>query len=184
MLPFAPAVFFLAKALTVDTSIADEPGQNPLAPAQSGMVQCYEPDAASRTCQSMAAYRRGRDGAWTNVATILADPNLALTIELEMPVAVRDGAVCGTIRREQVLGAKLSMLDRAIPADRALPVLAQFADAMAGVIDHEVCTRYVPAAGGLVARAKISGISAPIPEQRVIWVRSDAGYRVQRRAGP
>ncbi len=182
MLPLS-AVLLLARALTVDTSIADELGQDPLAPAQSGMVQCYDPDSVSRTCRSIAAYRRSRDGAWTNIATILADPNLPVTLEMEIPVAVRDGAVCGTLRREDVLGAKLAMLDRTVPPGRALPLLTQIADAMAGVIDREVCTRYVPAPGGLVARAHISGISAVFPEQRVIWVRSDAGYRVRRRAG-
>jgi hypothetical protein len=183
MLPLVPAWLLLAQALTVDTSIADEGDQDPLAPARSGMVQCYEPDAASHSCQSMAAYRRGRDGAWTNVATVMADPNMALTLEIETPVTVRDGAVCGTLRREQVLGAKLRLLDRPIPADHALSVLVQIADAMGGVLDREVCTRYVQATGGMVARARISGISQAIPEQRVIWVRTDAGYRVQHRNG-
>jgi len=179
MLLLVPAALLLSSALTIDTAISDEPGQNPLGPAQSGMVQCYDPDTASHTCRSIAAYRRGRDGVWTNIATIMPDPGQPLTVEVESPVEVRDGAVCGTLRRDQVLGAKLRFFDRLVPADHALPVLVGIADAMAGVIDREVCTRYVPAAGGLVARARITGISAAFPDQRVIWVRTDAGFRVQ-----
>jgi hypothetical protein len=50
---------------------------------------------------------------------------------------------------------------------------------MASTIGREICTRFVPAAGGMLARATIAGVTTPIPQQRVIWIRADAGYRVQ-----
>jgi len=154
---------------------------DPLAPALSGMVQCYDPDSAGLGCQSMATYHRGRDGGWTQTVTAMPDTSQPLTLEFSYTVAVRNGAVCGVLQRSQMLAAKMRYFGRDVPADRALPMLIQIADAMAGTIDHELCTRFVPVAGGFVARAQITGAKATIPDQRMIWVRADAGYRVQPR---
>jgi hypothetical protein len=179
MLPLFPLVLLLTSMQSIDTSIPDELGENPLAPAQSGMVQCYGPDPVAHSCQAIAAYRRVRDRVWTDTATILADPALPLTVDIQTSVTVQGGAVCGTLVREQVLAGTLRLLDRPVPADRALPVLVQLADSMAGTLGHEMCTRYVPVAGGLIARAKFAGITTPVAEQRVIWIRADAGFHVQ-----
>lgn len=183
MLPLVPVGLLLASALTVDPSIPDEPGQNPLAPAQSGMVQCYDPDVASRACRMIASYRHARDGGWTKIATILPDPSQPMIVDIETPVTVREGQVCGTFRRDQVMTAKLSYFGRQVPTDRALPFLSQIADAMAGAFDREICTRFMQANGLLVARPSITGLATKIPDQRVIWVRTDAGFRVQPKGG-
>ncbi len=181
MLPLVSAALALVSVSAIDTSVPDDLAQNPLGPAQSGMVQCYAPDTASHTCLAVAAYRRGRDGGWIDTATVLADPALPLTAEIEFPVTIRGGAVCGTVLREQVLAGRLRLLDRQVPAQNALPVLLHLADGMAGTIGREMCTRYMPAAGGLLAQTSIAGITVPIAPQRVIWVRPDAGFRVQSR---
>jgi len=176
MLPLVPAGLFLATMVLADAAVP--PAADPLAPAKSGMVQCYEPDRVSRTCRSIAAYRRESDGGWINTATILPDPTQPLTMDIETPVTLRDGAVCGTVRREQALAAKLRYFDRPVPADHALPLLVQITDAMGSAINREICTIYVPVAAGFVARARITGSAAVFPDQRVIWVRPDAGFRV------
>ncbi len=181
MLPLVSAGLALGSALAIDTSVPDELVQNPLAPAQSGMVQCYDPSTADHSCTAIATYHRGRDGAWTDTATIMADPALPLTVDIDIPVTVRGGAVCGTMSREQVLAGKLRLLDRQVPAQSALPVLVHLADTMASTIGHELCTRFVPAAGGLEAQYAITGVAAALDPQRVIWVRADAGFHVQPR---
>lgn len=176
MLPLVPAGMFLAATVLADTSALS--AIDPLAPAKSGMVQCYDPDRVGRTCRSISAYRRENDGGWINTATILPDPSQPLTMDIETPVTLRDGAVCSTIRREQALAAKLRFFDRPVPADQALPLLMRIADAMGSSINREICTVYVPVAAGFVARARITGSSVVFPDQRVIWVRPDAGFRV------
>ena len=168
MLPLVPVALLLASTLTVDSSIPDEPGQDPLAPAQSGMVQCYGPDVASHT--------------WIRTATILPDQSQPMTVAVDTPVTVRQSAVCGTFRRDQVMMAKLSYFERQVPADRALPFLTQIADAMAGAFDREICTRFLTVGGVLMARPFMTDKNIQFPDQRVIWVRADAGYRVQPRA--
>jgi hypothetical protein len=181
MLALLTTGFLLAATLKADRALPDDPGRDPLAPAAAGMVQCYDPDTASHTCRLIAAYRPAIDGTWTKIATLLPDPTQHMTVMIESPVAVRDGAVCGTFRRDQVLGAKLFFFDRPIPADRALPVLAQIADALAGAFDREICTRFVTTGGVLVARPVVTGAQGTPADQRVIWVRSDAGFHVEPR---
>ena len=182
MLPLVPVALLLASTLTVDSSIPDEPGQDPLAPAQSGMVQCYGPDVASHTCSLIYVFHRGHDGSWIRTATILPDQSQPMTVAVDTPVTVRQSAVCGTFRRDQVMMAKLSYFERQVPADRALPFLTQIADAMAGAFDREICTRFLTVGGVLMARPFMTDKNIQFPDQRVIWVRADAGYRVQPRA--
>jgi hypothetical protein len=183
MLALLTTGFLLAATLKADRAIADDPARDPLAPAASGMVQCYDPDTAGHTCRLIAAYRPAIDGSWIKIATLLPDPTQHMTVVIESPVAVRDGAVCGTFRRDQVLTAKLFYFDRPIPADRALPVLAQIADALSGAFDREICTRFLTAGGVLVARPAFTGTPLVLADQRVIWVRNDAGFHVEPRGG-
>jgi hypothetical protein len=157
------------------------PVTDPLAPAQAGMVQCYDPDRANLSCRSIAAFSRDSGGGWISQVTILPDPAQSLTLDIASPVTVRDGAVCGAIRRAQVLAGKLRYFDKPLPADRALPLLVQIADALGGDTGREICTVYVPLAGGFIAHSRISGSAAEMPGQRMVWVRRDAGYHVAPR---
>ena len=181
MHPLLTISLLLAATLKPDRALPDDPGRDPLAPATSGMVQCYDPDTAGHTCRLIAAYRPATDGTWIKIATILPDPTQHMTVMLETPVAVRNGAVCGTFRRDQVLAAKLFYFARPVPADSALPVLAQIADALSGGFDHEICTSFVASGGVLLARPAFTGTPLVLVDQRMIWVRSDAGFRVEPR---
>ena len=183
MLPFVSVGLLLASTLTVDKSIPDEPGQDPLAPAEAGLVQCYDPDVASHACRLIVTYRHARNGDWTKIATILPDPGQPMIVEIESPVSLRGAAVCSTFTRDQVMSAKLSYFDRQVPGDRAVPFLAQIADAMSGAFNREICTQFVQAGGLLVARPTITGLPTKIADQRVIWVRADAGFRVLPHGG-
>jgi len=178
MIAFALAGLLLA-AGTPQTTVADEPEGDPLAPARAGMIQCYGPDSVAHTCLATVAYHHRQGDAWLSVATVAADPALPLTAVITLPVVLRGDTVCSTPSREAVLAATLNLLDKPVPGDTALPVLVRLADSMAGTIGREICTRYEPAAGGLFARATIAGVTTPIPPQRVIWVRADAGYHVK-----
>jgi hypothetical protein len=60
-------------------------------------------------------------------------------------------------------------------------VLAQIADALAGAFDREICTRFVTTGGVLVARPVVTGAQGTPADQRVLWVRSDAGFHVEPR---
>lgn len=152
---------------------------DPLAPAQSGHLQCFGPDRTAHTCQALTALKRNPDRSWTTTVTTAPDPTLPLTLEVSSIVVVRDGAVCGTVRREDMLAGRVHYFGRLVPASRAFPILVQLADALGPATGREICTRFEPGGDGLIARGTITGSpGAAVPDQAMIWVRPDAGYHV------
>lgn len=170
-----PASVLLAILLSGAAPVADDP----LAPAQSGHVQCFGPDRAAHTCQALTVLKRNPDRSWTTTVTTAPDPTQPLTLEVSSIVVVRDGAVCGTVRREDMLAGRVRYFGRPVPASRALPMLVRLADALGPATGREVCTRFEPGADGLIARGTITGSpQATVPDQTMIWVRPDAGFHV------
>ena len=151
---------------------------NPLALAADGKVQCYQPDDQKRTCRSIAAYQRRGDGTYANTAIVLISTAGPVTLETITPVTVKAGAVCGSIRPEDINAGKLRVADRILSNSEAAPVLARIALSMASLINKEICTSYVQSAGGLTAKATIEGVYRSDADQRVKWVQPGDGYTV------
>lgn len=151
---------------------------HPLSPAEKGLSQCYEPNTATKTCKSLASYKRNDDGTWHNTAVVLLDPKRAITLETTTPVIIRDGAVCGYIRKADVLRGHVRVAGQLIPADQAADALTSIAEGMAPMMDREICTAYVETGDGLIAKGKISGMTITVPDQRVKWVLPSDGYSV------
>lgn len=152
---------------------------DPLAPALSGQLQCFGPDVSARTCRALTALKRNPDRTWTSTVTSAPDPTQPLTLEVSSAVTVRDGAVCGTVRREDMIAGRLRYYGLVVPASRALPILARLADMLGTAAGREICTRFEPGEGTLMARGSVTGSpGTPVPDQPMIWVRPDAGYRV------
>jgi hypothetical protein len=169
----------IALAALLAAAAAEPPATaDPLLPARSGQLQCHMPDVARKTCRALAGYRPADGGGYSNSATILVAAEPVVTMTTVTPVRVVAGAVCGTIRAEDIAQGTLAVDGANLPADQAGPILGQIATAMAAMIGHEICTRYEPAGGGLLtARATIDGVSRP-ETQQVLWVRPEDGYRV------
>src|SRR6201989_2400368 len=93
-------------------------GADPLLPAWSGQIQCYAPDTARRECNSIGAYRKGPNGVVLNEATvlILASPPVVMTTVA--PVRVKDGAICGTMSREDVATSTFTVSGSAASAEQ------------------------------------------------------------------
>lgn len=148
----------------------------PLTPARLGQVQCFEPDAANRTCAAMAGYAFAADGAITNTADVLIFPEPAIVMHVRSPVTVRDGAVCGPIRQSDLDAAQFTIDGQPAGDDNSELIRSQMREQLASMIDVEVCTRFVPNGDAMRAVATIAG--RPQPDQRVTWVRPEEGYRV------
>jgi hypothetical protein len=159
-------------------------GANALSPAEKGLAQCYEPNTATKTCASLATYKRNDDGTWDNTAVVLLDPQKPITLETTTSVTIRDGAVCGSIRKADVLGGHVKVAGQLIPADQSAGALASIAEGMGPMMDREICTAYIETADGLVAKAKIAGMTGALPDQRVKWVLPSDGYSVAPAASP
>lgn len=157
--------------------LAQEPPSDPLAPAQYGQVQCFSPDPATKTCNSIAAYIPSGNG-FTNTATILLSSRPAVTMTTSTQVQVRGGAVCGTLREDDIQSAKVKVDGRELSPEEASLVVSAVADAVNDYVGQEICTTYVAAADGWTAKASVQGTPQPELDQPVIWVSPSDGYKV------
>jgi hypothetical protein len=148
----------------------------PLAPARQGQVQCFEPDAANKLCAAMASYAFTADGVISNTSDVLIFPEPAIVMHVTSPVTVRDGAVCGPIRSQDIDAASFTIDGQPAGDDNAQMIRSQMREQLAAMINVEVCSRFVPDGDRLRAVATIGGRAQP--DQHVVWVRPEDGYRV------
>ncbi len=152
--------------------------EDPLAPAQEGKQQCYAPNVEAKTCQALAGYELVEDGTYRNTATVLIAPSPVVTMTTVSQVTVKDGAVCGYNRVEDLQASEIDVDGMPIPEAQASGVRGQIIQAMAPMIGPEICTRYTSDGDGLSAETSFDGVARPEFNTRVIWVSPDDGYRV------
>jgi hypothetical protein len=168
----------LTVLIALAASASGVPSIDPLSPAASGQVQCYQPDEQKKTCRSIASYRAVGRSTYSNTAVVLLSEAPPVILETTAPVTVRQGAVCGAIRAEDIAAGKLRVSGRLFDDVEAAPLLARVAEAMKALINKQICTSYEASGDGLTARASIDGRYRADMDQRVKWVHPGDGYKV------
>jgi len=149
---------------------------NPLTMADRGMVQCYRPDVQSRTCHSIAGYRRTGPGNYDNKALLPLSEEV--TLEVHTDVVIKGDAVCGFIRAQDLASATLRISDQVVDSLTAKPILARMAQNLKSLAGKEICTRYVPAGADFTAKVSVAGVYQPTDDETVKWVSEADGYTV------
>jgi hypothetical protein len=149
-----------------------------LAPARSGQLQCFEPNAAAKTCQSLGSYVFGADGAIENVAEILLMPSPLIVMRASGPVTVENGAICGPLRAEDIANATFTVNGSPASAEEATQIRAAMQQQLAPMIGVQNCITLTPDGGGFRADSTIAGAPRPDLTQRTIWVDANDGWRV------
>ena len=150
--------------------------ESPLAKAEQGWLQCYRPDVSKKTCQSIASYRRTGPDGFDNKAIIPLGNGASL--ETHTPVTVKDGAVCGIITAQDVIGGTLRTGQTVVAAEQAKPVLERIAQGLAPLAGKEICTRYERTGADFTARVTIAGAERPDQSVTVKWISASDGYTV------
>lgn len=154
---------------------------DPLAPARTGHVLCYEPDVARQTCYGIASYRWLGDGTIVSDIVVAASHVPAIFVHSSAPVYVRGEAECtrlvpsaGQITAIFEDGQRMGDSD-----------FESFRRTLGSIIDRangpgrELCLTYEPAAdGGLKSKARVDGARRPDLEGTARWVRLADGWRV------
>ena len=172
------ALVILASVWAFGSAAWSAPLPSPIAPADQGRLQCYTPDVARKTCQSLAGYRSGADGAIENTAVVLVAPNPPILMETVTPVEIKAGQVCGAIRPKDIDDAKFTVSGQPADLTQATKLREAIRNAMKDMFDHQICTAYVPDGDALLAKAIIDGVPRPALDQKVVWVAPDEGYKV------
>ena len=154
------------------------PVSDPIGRAFAGQMQCYSPNVARRTCQSLAGYRRSADGSIDNDATVLISSSPVIVMTTRSPVTVRSNSVCGPIRRQDIEAATFELDGQAADATQTADLRVRMIAAERSLIGREICTQYLPHGDTLLARASVDGVVQPSLDQTVIWVGANSGWRV------
>lgn len=149
----------------------------PLAPAASGKLQCYEPNRAKKTCQSLASYQLGPKGEILNGATVLISPAPLTTMTATSTVEIIAGQVCGAMREADVAAASFVVSGKPATPEETAALRARVTEAERPMFDRRICTAYDPEGEALLATATIEGLAEPL-RMHVIWVAPSDGFTV------
>ncbi len=149
---------------------------NPLTRAEAGQFQCYRPDVAKKTCQSIASYERTGPGTYDNKALVALSNDA--TLETHTVVVLRGDAVCGYIRAQDMLAGRVRLRGFTLPPDAAKNVLEKVARSVAPFANREICTRYVQSGADLMAKVWIAGSYRPDQDTKIKWIGASDGYSV------
>jgi hypothetical protein len=166
----------LAFAATLAASGAQLP--EPIAPAQTGQVQCYQPDAARKTCRSIGAYEPRAGGAIANTAWVLVNDNPAIVMKTVAPVEIKEGRTCGRLTADLVDASTFTLAGAEIDAARTEQYRGVVKQMLGPMIGREVCVGYVADGAGLMGQGFVDGVRMPAMDQRVVWLPPGHGYRV------
>lgn len=168
----------VAMAVFAATCFVGAAPVDPLANARAGMVQCYEPNVARKTCNSIASYTFTKGHEIENGAEVLMSPHPLVVMKAVSPVEIRGSAVCGPLRKKDIDQATIVIGGWPASAEQAGPIKAQIEASDSSRWGKEVCTVYEPKGKVLIARVTLDGKPEPDLAQEVIWVRPDDGYTV------
>jgi hypothetical protein len=167
-----------AAGCLVPLAWAQPPLPAPIAEANAGKWQCYVPDIARKTCQSLGGYKAGKNGAIDNTAIVLIAPQPVITMETVSPVSVKAGRVCGPLRAQDIDAATVRRDGKTLEMQQSAGIKAQMKTALGDMLGREVCTAYLPQNGMLLARGSVDGVEKPELDQPVLWVSPADGFKV------
>lgn len=151
---------------------------DPLAPARTGQLQCFEPNVAAKTCQSIGAYLFQANGVIENPAQILIAPAPAIIINVNSPVTVRNNAICGALAATDIERASFTIDGVSANEAESAEIRSNLTRELAPIIGQESCITLAPDGDGFRADTSMGGVPQPQLTQRVIWVGANDGYRV------
>jgi hypothetical protein len=101
-----------------------------------------------------------------------------VTLETHASVVLKDDAVCGFVRAEDMTAGVLRVGGRMVDRATARPILERIAQGVLPLAGQEICTRYEQSGADFTARITIAGTRRPDQDQTVKWIGSSDGYTV------
>lgn len=166
------------------------PAADPLAFVAQGLLECAEPDEAAKTCHALAHFTPRPDGSFTDDTEVLLRPDMKMTLSFSGVALLKGNQVCGTVSMQMVQQAKLRFGGAPIPPEQSAELLPRIQEGMAreGLIDKELCSTRTPDGSGnprsFTRHATIAGQPVNHPDDHLLWVAPDAGYRVAPKPKP
>ena len=165
--------FFLLLASAAPQAAAD-----PLASARAGKLQCANPNVEKKTCMALSSYKLNPDGSFESTTTLVVAPQPLITMEVKAPGTVKDGALCGPIRKTDFDAAKFQMDGKPLDEAMAGAIRTQVVGSITPMLDKMGCARETPDGAAFKAEVTLDGVAHPEMTQRVLWVKPEDGYKL------
>jgi hypothetical protein len=151
---------------------------DPLASAKAGKLQCANPNVEKKTCMGLSSYKVKPDGSFESTTTMVIAPQPLITMEVKAPGTVKDGALCGPIRKADFEAATFRTDGKPLDEATANTIRAQVVGSITPMLDKMGCARETPDGAGFKAEVTLDGVAHPEMTQRVLWVKPEDGYKL------
>jgi hypothetical protein len=170
----AALIGLIALAAASPASSADDP----LAPARAGMIRCYEPEPAAKTCHSTMQFLFDTDGTIRADEVITLGTDRRLVMRMQAVHVVRDGMVCETMLVADYERARFTVGGTGAVGQELADLRKLAMDVNSLSPGHTMCTRPVLKDGAYRNRAFIDGKELDGEFSPWIWVDPREGWRV------
>lgn len=152
-----------------------------LAQSKSGKVLCSNPDAATKTCSSIASYNASADGSVIETTEVLLTPDQPITLTMSIGTEVAGGSICGVMTLDDLRRGQVRANGEALQPDRNALVLERLETSMGSLAGKRVCDAIRIENQGLVKYGQVEGVDIKLPGKPVMWVSTKEGYKVAPR---
>ena len=170
-------IWFAALILAAPLVARAAPLTGPLAPAGEGKLQCFVPDMARRTCQTVDAYARDASGRIQNTSTVVVSADPPITMTTRAPVILREGRVCSAVRDEDIAQASFTVAGKPADPRQTADLRTHMSQAIKPLVGHEVCTAYTQSGAAFVAHSYLDG-APQTDSEAFIWVSPSDAWKV------
>ncbi len=157
--------------------LAGATGQSadPLAEARAGKIQCVNANTTNKTCMAISTYTLNKDGSYEAATTVLIVPQPLITMAVKSAGIVKDGALCGPVRKADFAAATFEMNGAPVNEAMASAIRAQVLGPIEAIDGKMGCG--TQAADGTVT-VTLDGVAHPEMTQKTMWVRPEDGYKI------
>src|SRR5262245_7143860 len=149
-----------------------------LSQAQAGRLACAAPNAAKKSCISLARYSLSKNGTVEESAETLIPLQPPLTFTTKKTFRIRSGSACGIFTQKDIDSAVFFREGRPVQGRKVEQVREVLNNAFLDYVDREICMSFVPSGSSFEARVSVGGLDYPHLSQPVIWVRPTDGFTV------
>jgi len=158
---------------------AAEAPRNPLQGNEGSWLLCAEPDDIDKTCRSLSRYTATAEpGRYTEVDWMSVPGLPGLLLEVTTKGYVKDGRLCGIVRRSNFIGARVVRHAEGLTRQQEAAVIRTIGYAYP-FEGKEACAELVPDTLHLTALAYVNGKPFPELTSTARWVHEGDGYTVQ-----
>lgn len=152
-----------------------------VANSKAGMKLCSNPDAATKTCSTIASYAAADDGSFVETGEVLLAADQPITLQTAIPVTIDGDSICGQLTDAALAGAKVRVGGAQLPPDRHAMALASLTAKLKPLVGRKTCDGLRMEGGKLMKYGQVERVDVNLPGKPVIWIAADSGYRVAPR---